>query len=78
MDEKPEIQSFELEFGELRRIGSNKPVKFLLRTASGTIVSGVITPNNPLEVTNGGDIEEFTLEIRNSLATAPYLSSNDT
>jgi hypothetical protein len=59
--ENGETQSFELERGKPGVINVNAPCRFVLETATGSVIEGLITPNNPLTITSQGDITKVNV-----------------
>ena len=58
-----EKHSFNLEHGVDNKINCNRPVKFMIKTAGGSIIKGVMSPNNTLVVNPADDISEYKIEI---------------
>lgn len=71
-----ESRKYELTPGEKNTLSMNRPVRFEIKTVGGTIISGIITPNNPLEVTPGDDIASYNIYIQDELLNSP--STNET
>jgi hypothetical protein len=61
--ETGETRSFDLKKGIDNEININRPVKFMIKTAGGSIIKGVMTPNNPLIVNPADDIIEYKIEM---------------
>ncbi|KJG14531.1 hypothetical protein [Photobacterium iliopiscarium] len=55
--------SFQLELGKPGKIKVNAPCRFEIKMSSGSIIEGLITPNNPLTITSQGDIEDINVYI---------------
>ena len=62
-----DIQKGELIPGQKNSLRVNKPVRFEIKTVGGTTISGIITPNNPLDVTPGDDIMSYNVYIEDDL-----------
>ncbi len=62
-----------MENGKPCTINVQVPTKFFIRTISGTEITGLLTPNNPLVVTGRGDITEFNLTIEKDAIKEPSL-----
>ena len=42
---------------------SDKPAKFLIETKTGSIIRGILIPNNPIEIISKGDISRAETEV---------------
>ncbi len=69
--ETGESRSFDLKKGVDNELNINKPVKFTIKTAGGSIIKGVMTPNNPLIINPADDIIEYTVEINDESSKKP-------
>lgn len=61
-----EKTSFQFELGKPGEIRVNVPCRFEIKMSSGSLIEGLITPNNPLRITSQGDIEEVNVYIDDS------------
>ena len=61
--EVSESQLLILEKGTPTVINVNTPFRFHLETAHGSIIKGLVTPNNPLSITTQGDITNAMLRM---------------
>ena len=50
------ISSIELPFGVPTVLKINVPTKFRIECTNGSVIEGLGTPNNPVRITNKGDI----------------------
>jgi len=66
-----ESRSFDLKKGVDNQLHINKPVKFMIKTAGGSIIKGTMTPNNPLIVNPADDIIEYKIEIDDDSSKKP-------
>ena len=55
------MNPIKLENGVPMSLTLNRPGRFEIQIKGGTTIQGIITPNNPLEITSMGDVENFTL-----------------
>ena len=51
---------------------SIKPVKFLIETKTGSIIRGILIPNNPIEIISKGDINKAELTIDDDCTKEPF------
>ena len=58
-----ESGSIELKNGVNNVLNFNRPVKYTIKTAGGSIIKGIITPNNPLIINPADDLVEFNIDI---------------
>jgi hypothetical protein len=66
-----ESRSFELKKGVDNKLNINKPVNFTIKTAGGSVIKGIMTPNNPLIVNPADDIIEYKIEIDDESSKKP-------
>lgn len=60
MEPKP----IQIPTGKSIMINVNSIMDYVITTRSGSEITGFILPNNPLKVTNGGDLARFDLNVR--------------
>jgi len=56
-------ESFSIDNEKPIILKSNKPIKFLIETEMGSIIKGILIPNNPIEIISKGDISKAELTI---------------
>ena len=59
--------SFNIPPGEPFVLRNNLPLRIKIKTTGGTVIEGVVLPNNPLTITGGNDILEWNYFIEDGL-----------
>lgn len=68
MESKPIV----IPQGKSVTINVNSIMDYVITTRAGSEITGFILPNNPLKVTNGGDLLRFDLNVRQAPGTDSF------
>ncbi|MGR6858994.1 hypothetical protein ACU5EH_00855 [Aliivibrio salmonicida] len=58
-----EVSRSQFDIGKPKKINVNAACSFEIKTSSGSVIEGVITPNNPLTITSQGDLLDINVYI---------------
>lgn len=73
--EKKQVET--LINGKTATIKFNRPCRYVIETTIGTVIEGLITPNNPLIITPQGDIKKFEIFVDKESMRGPTKIEKD-